>query len=450
MSVARTTVNDALGLGALDQAPAPKANWQATLRAGHFVVFAMLGGFGFWAATARLDGAAVAGGVIEAESNRKTVQHFEGGIVKELLTRNGDSVAQDQVLVRLDPVRFAAQGDLYRNQLAMLLAQEARLAAEYEMRPTLVMPPEVTERMTNPSVAPVIADQTRLFQTRRDEFQRNVQVAQSGIDQAGKDIEQNGIDAATAIATLASVAKELESVWPLYQRQLIATTRVTPLEREKLRLQGIIDGAKVQSVKLRERQTELELRKQQAQQDYQKDASTALVDVRRMISDARQQIVLAEDSQKRAEIRAPIAGVVQQMKIFTIGGVIRPGEPILDIAPANDELVVRAQIQPDDVDRVAAGMEAELKFPAFNYWGAKAIRGKLRSISRDRIVENEGKNVYFAGEIVVDRTTLPPNISARLVAGMTANVIILTGQRTVANYLLRPLIERFDRSMRER
>ncbi|WP_342362785.1 HlyD family type I secretion periplasmic adaptor subunit [Terrarubrum flagellatum] len=450
MSVAKVTASEALGLGALDLAPQPSANWKATLRAGHFVIFGLLGGFALWASAARLDGAAVAGGVVEAQSNRKTVQHLEGGIVKDLLVRNGEQVAQDQLLIRLDPVRFEAQADLYRNQLAMLLAQETRLMAEYEMRPTLVLPEEVIARASNPSVAPVVADQTRLFQSRRDELVRNIQVAQSGIDQTAKDLEQNRIDTATATATLASVSQELDSVWPLYQRQLVATSRVTPLEREKLRLQGVIDGGKIQAVKLGERLTELELRKKQVRQDYEKDASTALIDIRKMISDARQQIVLAEDAQKRSEIRAPIAGVVQQLKIFTVGGVIRPGEPILDIAPVNDELVVRAQVQPDDVDRVTADMGAELKFPAFNYWGEKAIRGKVRSISRDRIIENEGKSIYFAAEVVVDKSTLPPDIRDRLLAGMTANVIILTGRRTVADYLVRPLVERFEKSMRER
>lgn len=450
MSVSQATLSSALGVDAPDRAPDPPSDWKAMLRVGHFIIFGFLGGFALWAATARLDSAAVAPGVIQAESNRKTVQHLEGGIVKEILTRDGDLVAQNQILIRLDPVRFEAQSDLYRNQLAILLAQEARLDAEYQLKPTFAMPREVLDRIDNSSVAPVIADQNRLFRTRRDELDRNIQVAQSGIEQAQKDQEQNRVDAATASATLASVAQELDAILPLYQKQLVATSRITPLQREKLRLQGVIDGAKIQAVKLGERVTELELRKKQFQQDYRKEASTALVDIRRMISDARQQMVIAEDAQARSEIRAPIAGVVQQMKVFTVGGVIRPGEPILDIAPVNDDLVVRAQILPDDVDRVAAGMEAELRFPAFNYWGARKITGHVRSISRDRIVENEGRNVYFAAEIVVDRSTLPADVVARLIAGMTANAIILTGRRTVADYLLKPILERFDRSLRER
>jgi HlyD family type I secretion membrane fusion protein len=442
--------NQSLVLGADADELHASSDWNATLRIGHLVVFVLLGGFILWASMARLDGAAVAVGLVESESNRKTVQHFEGGIVKELLVRNGDYVDKDQLLVRLDPLRSEAQNDLYKNQLAIVLAQEARLVAEYELRDQLVMPQEVIARSTEPSVAPVVLDQTRMFQSRRDELVRNLGIAQSEIVQAQQDIHQNKVDLATAIATLDNLAGELNSLIPLYKQQLVAMSRITSLEREQLRLQGVIDGAKIQAVKLAERLAELQLKKTQVQQDYQKDASTTLIDVRKTLSDVRQQIVMADDSQKRTEIRAPIAGTVQQMKFFTVGGVVRPGDAILDLVPANDELVVRAQVPPDDVDRISPNMSAELKFPAFNYWGDKAIRGTVRSISRDRIVENEGKTVYFAAEIVVDRSTLPPYINSKLLAGMTSNVIISTGPRTVADYLIRPLVERFDKSMRER
>ena len=184
------------------------------LRIGHFVVFALLGGFVLWASTARLDGAAVAVGLVESESNRKTIQHFEGGIVKELLVRNGDRVVQDQLLVRLDPLRSEAQNDLYKNQLAIVLAQEARLVTEYGMREKLVMPPEVLARSSEASVQPVVLDQTRMFQSRRDELLRNLDVAQSEIVQAQQDIHQNKVDLATAVATLDNLTRELDSLMP--------------------------------------------------------------------------------------------------------------------------------------------------------------------------------------------------------------------------------------------
>jgi HlyD family type I secretion membrane fusion protein len=436
--------------GAEALAPVASADWRGMLRIGHIAVLVLLGGFLVWALTARLDGAAVAPGVVETESSRKTIQHLEGGIVKEILVRNGDKVAANQLLMRLDPVRFEAQNDLYRNQLAILLAQDARLMAEYDMRPELKMPPEVMERAQQPSVAPVVADQERAFQSRREDMLRNVHLAQTDIDQARRDLEQTRVDAATATSTLESITQELDSLMPLFEKQLVTTSRINPLQREKLRLQGIVEGSKVQQNKLNERIEGLELKKRQAQEDYRKDASTQLIDVRKLLSDARQQIILADDSQKRTEIRAPLAGTVQQLKVFTIGGVVRPGDPIMDVIPSQDELVIQAQIKPDDADRVTSGMAAEIKFPAFNYWGSQVIRGHVRSISRDRVVEADGKNIYFASEIVVDRSTVPSAIEGRLSAGMSASVLVSTGKRTVAEYLVKPITERFDRSMRER
>jgi HlyD family secretion protein len=246
------------------------------------------------------------------------------------------------------------------------------------------------------------------------------------------------------------VDEELRALRPLQKRNLVPTTRVAPLERERLRLAGIIEGGSVQARKVQERLDEVTLRRQQIIQDYRQEASTLLLDVRQKLNEVQQQRLLIGDSQRRAEIRAPIAGVVQQLRVFTVGGVIRPGDAILDIAPENDELVIRAKVQPNDSDRVLSGMTAEVRFPAFSYWGQKAIHGKVRSISGDRIVDDQARETYFSAEILVDKTTVPQNILARLSAGMSADVLITSGERTVAEYLLQPITARFDKGLRER
>ncbi len=430
--------------------PRPSTNWRRPLLIGYGVIFGALGTFSAWASLAPLDGAAVAAGVVAAESNRKTVQHLEGGIVREILVRDGQQVKLNQLLVRLDPTRIDTQGDLFNNQIAILLAQETRMMAEFEGHDSLSFPEEVMARQADAAVAPVIADQRRLFASRRSSFVRNQQVADTQIEQARKEIEQVQVDIATAHATLVQVDEELNALRPLFKRQLVPTTRIAPLERERLRLTGIINGGDVQNAKLKERLEEATLRRQQVIQDYRQEASTQLVDMRRQLNDVRQQMVLVTDSQRRSDIRAPIAGTVQQLRVFTVGGVIRPGEPILDIAPENDELVVRAKIQPNDADRVTNGMGAEIRFPSFSYWGRDVIRGTVRSMSRDRVVEDQGRDIYFAAEIIVDKTTVPLVILAKLSAGMAAEVLVITGERTVADYLLRPLVERWSKSMRER
>lgn len=419
-------------------------------RVGRVIVLLGFGAFVGWASFARLDGAAVGSGVVAVESNRKTVQHLEGGIVREILVRDGNVVAEGQVLLRLDPTRVDAQSEAYRSQVAALQAQETRLLVERDVGSVLSFPPEVVRRSADTAVAAVIADQKQVFEVRRSALQRNLDVADAQIEQIRKEAEQNDSDLATARATYTNVVGELVPLRGLLQQKLVAVSRVMPLEREKLRLEGVIASSELQAKKLHERLVEAELKRNQVVSDYRQDSSTQLLDVRRQLSDARQQLVVAEDAQRRFELKAPIAGTVQQMRIFTIGGVIRPGDPVLDIVPATDTLVIQAKVSPLDVDRVSPGMRAEIRFPSFRYFGADVITGSLRSVSRDRLIEDASREPYFAAEVTVDRSSIPAAFADRLTAGIPADVIIPTEPRTVMNYLLTPIYERFDKSMRER
>ena len=431
-------------------APLPSADWLSATRAGYAVVILGFGLFVAWAATARLDGAAVAPGVVAVESNRKTIQHLEGGIVREILVRDGDHVSEGQVLLRLDPTRVDAQGETFRNQLAAFLAQETRLLSERDGAAVLAFPPEVTQRSGQAAVAAVIFDQERLFDKRRDTLQRDLSVADAQIEQLHREADQNVSDLVTARATLKNVIAELLPLRELLARQLISVSKVMPLEREKLRLEGVIASGELQTRKLKERLLEAQLKRNQILSEFRRDASAQLLDVRRQINDVRQQLLVAEDAQRRFELKAPIAGTVQQMRIFTVGGVIRPGDPVLDLVPASDVLVIQAKISPLDVDRLAPGMGAEIRFPSFRYFGADVIQGNLRSVSRDRLLEANGRDSYFAGEVTVNRSSIPPEFAPRLTAGIPADVIVPTEPRTVLEYLLNPIFERFNKSMRER
>jgi HlyD family type I secretion membrane fusion protein len=432
------------------KAPQPSSDWQGPVRMGYALILAGFGGFVLWASLARLDGAALASGVVAVESNRRTLQHLEGGIVREILVRDGDQVSENQVLLRLDPTRADAQGELYRNQLVIFGAQEARLEAEREGRESFSFPPEIAARAGDPALANVLRDQQLQFQSRRQTMRRNMDVAEAQIVQARKEIEQNDGDVRTATETLRNITKELTPLQDLHRRGLVPVTRVTTLEREQLRLRGLIANGELQREKLSERLAEAGLRLKQAVEDPRAEAAAQLLEVRRLLNETRQQIVISTDQQRRSEMRAPVAGTVQQLRIFTEGGVVRPGDPVLDLVPDSDTLVIRAKVSPLDVDRVAPGMPAELRFPSFRYFGSAVIRGTLKAVSRDRLLEPDNQTAYFAAEVTVDRAKLPPDIADKLSAGMPADVIIPTGERTVMTYLLAPILERFNTSMRER
>jgi HlyD family type I secretion membrane fusion protein len=403
-----------------------------------------------WTLMARLDGAAVAPGVVSVESSRKTIQHLEGGIVLEILVRDGDLVQEGQVLIRLDPTRTDSAGGLYRDQLAIVLAQEARLLSEREMADNVAFPKEVTDLIDIPAVARAISDQRRQFTVRRDALLQTIEVANAQLAQANKEAEQNDIDNKTAKSTLINVNRELVSVRGLFERNLVALPRLSTLEREQLRLQGVIENTEVGKLKLQEKVQELTVRRDKATQDYRQDAASQLADVQKSITELRQQLVVATDSQRRVELRAPITGVVQQLRIFTVGGVIRPGDPILDIVPSSDSLIIKAKVSPLDADRVTVDMNAEVRFPSFRLLGLQIIRGKVSAMSRDRLLDDVTKDPYFDAQIRVDRKDLPAVIVDRLSAGMPADVVIPTGERTVFDYLVTPIVERFQTSMRER
>lgn len=431
-------------------APRPSADWKSEVRRAYWVIFGAFGIFVLWASFTRLDGAAIAPGVVSAEGSKKTVQHLEGGIVQEIFVRDGSVVKAGDLLLRLDPTRLDTQGDLYKNQYAIWVAQEARLLAEFNGQEDIAWPPEVTSREQDPAVAPVVADQKRLFASRLATFKRNLGIADSQIEQTRREIEQVLSDQKTSKATLVQLDAEYASLLPLYKQKLVPLTRMAPLERERLRLQGVVENSDINAKKLRERLAEYELRRQQVMQDSRQEVSTQLLDVRKQLSDLRQQLLLNSDQQKRAEIRAPISGTIQQLRIFTAGGVIRAGDPILDIAPMDDELVIRAKVAPGDIDRIAAGARAEIKFSSVHYLGNQVVYGSVRALSRDRVTDEATKEGYFAAELVVDKETVPPEVRGKLVAGLGAEVYIITGERSVASYLLSPLFDRARQSMRER
>lgn len=435
-------------------APVPSTDWRMMLRAATGVIvftFVVLGG---WSAVARLDSAVVADGAVAVESNRKTVQHLEGGIVREILVRDGDNVRQGDTLIRLDPTRNAAADLGYREQLAIASALQARLVSQRGMADRVELPSEVTSLKDDPLIVNAIHDNQSQFDNRRESLRRATEVIEKQVAQAQDEIRQASLDQRTAQQQIESINVELPNLRVLLEKGLVALPRVTTLERQLIQTQGQLETAQISKTKAAEKVGELHARIDQLKQDYRQEAANALPDVRKTISDARQQLVVANDALQRIEIKAPVTGTVQQLKMFTIGGVIRPGDPIMDIVPSTDVLVVRAKVMPVDVDRIVAGDAVEVRVPQFVRFELKPIVGSVRSISRDSIQDAPGPTgqvqTYFAVEVAVDRASIPDEIRDRISAGMTVDAIIRTQERTVLSYLVAPLRNRLAKSMRER
>jgi S-layer protein transport system membrane fusion protein len=436
--------------------PAPSAptDFRVMMRVAAGIIvftFVLLGG---WSAVAHIDSAVVADGTIAVESNRKTIQHLEGGIVRELLVRDGNVVHQGETLLRLDPTRDAATDKGFRQQLAIASAQQARLTAQRDMADKIDFPPEVTSFMDDPLIVNAIHDNQSSFDHRRESLLRGSEVIEQQLAQARDEIRQADVDEKSAQQQIDSIGIELPNLRMLLEKGLVALPRVTTLERQLITVQSQFDSAKINRTKANEKVAEYQARVDQIKQDYRQEAANLMPDVRKTISDAKQQLIIAGDALQRIEIKAPVTGTVQELKMFTVGGVIKPGDPILDIVPLSDTLVVRAKVLPIDVDRILTGETVEIRVPQFMKFELKPIMGRVRNISRDSIIEAASSagpsQPYFAVEVAVDRNAIPEDVRDRMIAGMTVDVIIRTQSRTVLSYLVAPLTNRLSKSLRER
>ncbi len=302
--------------------------------------------------------------------------------------------------------------------------------AQRDMTDKINFPPEVTAFKDDPLLVNAIHDNQSQFDHRRESLLRGSEVIEQQLAQAKDEIRQADLDEKTAQQQIDSIGIELPNLKMLLDKGLVALPRVTTLERQLIQVQGQFEGAKISKAKAKEKVAEFQARVDQIKQDYRQEAANALPDVRKTISDAKQQLVIANDALQRIEIKAPVTGTVQQLKIFTVGGVIKPGDPILDIVPSSDTLVVRAKVLPIDVDRILTGESVEIRVPQFMKFELTPIVGSVRSISRDSIVDTATtagpSQPYFAVEVAVDRNSIPEDIRDRMIAGMTVDAIIRT------------------------
>jgi HlyD family secretion protein len=427
------------------------ADWRTLVRQAWFLIAVVFGLGGLWGAVARLDSGAVATGLLAAESSRKTVQHFEGGIVRDILVRDGDTVDKDQLLLRLDDTQARAGVETLRKQLAASLAEEARLVAERDNAAAIVFPAEVLSESRDTIVARAMADQTAQFRDRRANILGQVEILQARMGQAREEIAGTQREKEANEEQVQTIRQELGGLRMLLEKNLVQLPRVLSLEREQSRLKGAIGRAEAEMSKAQQAMGETQLQISQIRQQFLESVSKDLPAVRKTIGDLRERLKAQEDILRRTDIRAPQGGVVQSLKVFTVGGVARPGEALMDIAPLREDLVVRAQISPMDVDSVKLGDRVEIRFPSFSTRKPPLFFGTLKRLSRDRIVDDTTQNrpAYFAAEIGLDRDSIPPEFGDKLVSGMQADVIVTTGERTALQYLLNPLLERIGFGMRE-
>ena len=435
--------------GAEDSAVSPIA-WQRYAIGGYALIAAAFGVAGAWAATVRLDRAVISTGVIVAETSRKVVQHFEGGMVQAVLVKDGQTVRSGDVLLRIDPVQSQASADLFRNQLDAALVLEARLRAEQAQSDDLQLPAEIAARRNEPVLARMIGDQTGQLAERRTTLKGQLALIEAKVTQLRTEISGLAVEKSSVEQQVGFIRQELEGLRSLHERNLIPLSRLLVMERERTRLEGVIGRSVAERAKAENAISEAGLQVTQLKQKLQEAVTGQLLETRQRIGELREKLVVAQDVFRRHEIRASHDGVIQGLKVFAIGQVVRSGEPLMEIVPTADRLVVNVQFSPNDLEAVHAGMRAEIKFPTFQARRTPAVFGTLTVVSQDRLVDEGSKQAYFAGTVEIDEHQLPAEVRHRLLAGLPAEVVVSAGERTALEYLFAPFFDAMGRAFHER
>ena len=405
-------------------------------------------GFGGWAATAKLSGAVIGHGVVVVDGNVKKIQHRAGGIVGEILVRNGTRVAVGDVLIRMDDTITRANLAIVHKQIDQLTARRLRLVAERDGLASLAIPEGVSIPRTDDGDSYIRAEEA-LFAARRETLQGQQSQLRQRIDQIGQETDGLTVRLKAKEQELSWVEQELVRVRSLSGQQLIQFNRLAELERLKAQLDGERGQLIAEIARAGARVTETELQILQLDQDRRTEIVTELRDVDNKLAELEEQQVTAQDELKRVEVRSPQDGIVHELAVHTIGGVVAPGETVMQIVPVNDSLVVEARIQPADIDQVHPGQAAVLRFSAFNQRTTPEVFAKVETVAADLVTNPQTGEAWYSIRIRIPAEEIAKLGNLTLLSGMPVEVFIKTGERTAMSYLLKPLSDQLARAMTE-
>jgi HlyD family secretion protein/epimerase transport system membrane fusion protein len=420
-----------------------------TLVFGWVVIGILFGGFGTWAGVAPLSSAAIAPGTVVVDSNRKSVQHLEGGVIREILVRDGDLVEASQVLLRLDGANVRAAIASLQPMLATNQAYKARLLAERDGLVQIVFAEDLAaEAQANPATAQILVGQRRIFDTRRNALVGEKALNANKLAQSRQRLEglQRQLDIKRR--EMALMRKELSDQRTLLGPGYTTKRRVAAAERTVQQLES--EYADLES-KVEETKTlveRYELEDDQINKNFVEQVENELYQVDHESYQLLERMRAIQDQYSRLDIRAPVSGVVVNMVAHTVGGVVVPGSPILDIVPRNDKLMIEAQVRPADIDGVKSGLPADVRFPAFNSTEIPRLIGVVTRISADRLMNASGAP-YFLVRVQVSEAELARLNGLSLIPGMPAEVLIKKSERTLLQYLLSPIIHGIWTAFRE-
>lgn len=418
---------------------------------GLAVVFLMLGGFGVWAAKTEISGAVISAGVVVVESKVKKVQHPTGGVVAEIRVKNGSEVKAGDLLVRLDETVNRANLQMIAKQLDELVMREARLEAERDGAKEIKLPESYKGREQEPDIAKRITGETSFFTSRRASLDGQKEQLGERILQLREEITGIGKQLESKAQEIKIVNRELVGVKKLERQKLVTAMRVNQLKRDATRLEGEQAQLQASLAETKGRITETEVEILRIEQEFRTSIIQELRDNRAEQAELVERRIAAEDQLKRVEMRAPQDGYVHELAVHTVGGVVNPGETVMQIVPEGDDLLVEARFAPHDIDQVLNGNKvAYVRFSAFNHQTTPEVIGQVQSVSADLSVDQMTGASYYVARVSISKAELAKLDHKRLVPGMPAEVHIKTEDRTALSYLLKPFEDQMQRAFRER
>ena len=416
--------------------------------AGLAAIVTAFGGVGGWGATVPLASAVVATGQVTVDTNRKRVQHLEGGIVADLRVRDGDDVEPGEVLIRLDETRAKASLAIVEAAYREELAKEARFVAERDGKAAIAWP-EALRGDGDPALAGLRASQQAIFDSRREALRGEIEILQEQVRQLDDEIV--GLSAQKGAAERQTQLNEAElgPLRDLLSRGNTTRQRLHELETEVVRLEGVHGElvANIARAKTAIGETRLEII--QKQKAFLSEVVTGLREVQSSIQDLRERVVAAQDVLQRIDIRAPTAGMVVGLVVHGANAVVQPGETLLEIVPSGDLLLVEVRVQPQDIDNVAIGQPAEVRILAFKQRTTPTMEGVVSYVSADALTNQQDGSTYYLARIRIPEAQLERLRGQALQPGMPAEVMIRTGERTALAYMLQPVLDSMRRAWRE-
>ena len=426
-----------------------KAPFDIYLLSGFVLIFTLITSFLAWSVLAPIQGAVIAPGSVVVEGKPKTIQHLVGGVVGEIFVEDGDKVKQGDVVMRLDPTSLLASQNLLQKRLNEMSARVARLKAERDGRRSVDWSSIFSNNLTEDSVRLIINDQTELLKTRRDAYFGQVNQFEKQIEQSGE--QMNGLKSQIQSNTdqIAIIATELDGLRELLEQGYVSQARVLGLEREQTSLEGQVSSLKSEIARIKTSIGEIEIQILQVKRTQQESVLTELRASESELSDLTEQLVAAENDVKQIDIVAPVSGTVHNMTITTLGGVVTPANPIMDIIPDAGLFVIESQVEPAAIDQIFIGQATTVRLSAFNQRTTPELNGNVSAISANTLVDPITALPYYTVKITIPKVEMERLNGLTLVPGMPAEAFMQTDKRSAMNYLLKPATDQLNRAFRE-